>query len=84
MAWSCRAAFQFSVVSCNKSGECLRQQGALHRFNVYAADGFRNWGRPEFIKFEELMGPKNSLYDEKEDAVTFKAEVVAEEPNGMA
>ncbi|KAI3419138.1 hypothetical protein GPALN_006899 [Globodera pallida] len=84
MAWTCRAAFQFSVISCKKPGKCLRQRGNLDSFNVFAADGFRNWGWNEFIKFEELMDPKNGLYDEKEDAVTFKAEVVAEEPNGMA
>uniref|UniRef100_A0A183CHP3 MATH domain-containing protein n=1 Tax=Globodera pallida TaxID=36090 RepID=A0A183CHP3_GLOPA len=84
MAWTCRAAFQFSVVSCKKPGECLKKQGELDSFNIYAADGYRNWGKPEFIKFEELMDQRNGFYDEEEDAVTFKAEVVVEEPNGMA
>ncbi|KAI3419124.1 hypothetical protein GPALN_006885 [Globodera pallida] len=64
MAWACRAAYQFSVVSCEK------------------ANG-RSWGRQKFIKFEELMDPNNGLYDEKADAVTFKAEVAVEEPNRM-
>uniref|UniRef100_A0A914GPC6 BTB domain-containing protein n=1 Tax=Globodera rostochiensis TaxID=31243 RepID=A0A914GPC6_GLORO len=76
-----RAAAQFSVVSCKKSGECLRQRGDLDDFEVYTANS--SWGWRDFIKFEELMDPKNGLYDEKEDAVTFKAEIVAEEPNGM-
>uniref|UniRef100_A0A183CN98 BTB domain-containing protein n=1 Tax=Globodera pallida TaxID=36090 RepID=A0A183CN98_GLOPA len=81
-AWSCRAAYQFSVVSCKESGECLRQRGSLDSFDIYYANS-GGWGFPDFIKFEELMDPKNGFYDKKEDAVTFKAEVVAEEPIGM-
>uniref|UniRef100_A0A914HRM4 BTB domain-containing protein n=1 Tax=Globodera rostochiensis TaxID=31243 RepID=A0A914HRM4_GLORO len=83
MAWSCRAAYQFSVVSCNKSGECLRHQGDLDDFALYYANSL-SWGWRDFIKFKELMDPKNGFYDEEEDAVTFKAEIVAEEPYGMA
>uniref|UniRef100_A0A183C572 MATH domain-containing protein n=1 Tax=Globodera pallida TaxID=36090 RepID=A0A183C572_GLOPA len=64
---------QFGVVSCNKSGECLMKQGHLDNFDVYTANDC-NWGL-KFVKIEELMDPKNGLYDEKEDAVTFKAEV---------
>uniref|UniRef100_A0A183BRL2 MATH domain-containing protein n=1 Tax=Globodera pallida TaxID=36090 RepID=A0A183BRL2_GLOPA len=56
---SCRAAFQFSVVSCKESGECLMKQGNLGSFNIHTANS-------------GLMDPKNGLYDEKEDAVTFK------------
>uniref|UniRef100_A0A914HXJ0 MATH domain-containing protein n=1 Tax=Globodera rostochiensis TaxID=31243 RepID=A0A914HXJ0_GLORO len=83
MAWSCRAAFQCSVVSCKKSGESLMKKGNLDKFDIYYANSC-SWGCPDFIKFEELMDPKNGLYyDEKGDAVTFKAEVVVEEPNGM-
>uniref|UniRef100_A0A914GPL8 BTB domain-containing protein n=1 Tax=Globodera rostochiensis TaxID=31243 RepID=A0A914GPL8_GLORO len=82
MAWSCRAAYQFSVVSCEKSVECRMKEGNLDRFNLYTANG-RSWGRQKFVKFEELMDPNNGLYDEKADAVTFKAEVVVEEPNRM-
>uniref|UniRef100_A0A183BSC8 MATH domain-containing protein n=1 Tax=Globodera pallida TaxID=36090 RepID=A0A183BSC8_GLOPA len=81
MAWTCRAAAQFSVVSCKKSAESLKQRGSLDSFDVYTAGS--SWGWQKFIKFDELMDPKNGLYDEKWDAVTFKAEVVAEEPNGM-
>uniref|UniRef100_A0A183CN99 MATH domain-containing protein n=1 Tax=Globodera pallida TaxID=36090 RepID=A0A183CN99_GLOPA len=82
MAWTCRAAFQFSIISCKESGECLRQRGSLDSFDIYYANS-GDWGFPDFIKFEELMDPKNGLYDEKEDAVTFKAEVIAKEPIGM-
>uniref|UniRef100_A0A183CNU8 BTB domain-containing protein n=1 Tax=Globodera pallida TaxID=36090 RepID=A0A183CNU8_GLOPA len=82
MAWTCRAASQFSVISCKKSGECLRHQGDLDKFFIYCANS-TSLGEPDFIKFEELMDPRNGLYDEEEDAVTFKAEVVAKEPIGM-
>ncbi|KAI3419134.1 hypothetical protein GPALN_006895 [Globodera pallida] len=80
-AWSCRAALQFSVVSCTKSGDCLRKRGRLDIFDIYTAE--KHWGWNQFIKFEELLDPKNDLYDEKADAVTFKAEIVAEVPIGM-
>ncbi|KAI3413255.1 hypothetical protein GPALN_010753 [Globodera pallida] len=83
MAWSCRAAYQFSVISCNESAESLVKEGDLDSFAIYTANS-GGWGWSEFIKFEELMDPKYGLYDEKGDAVTFKAEIVAEEPNGMA
>uniref|UniRef100_A0A183BSH9 BTB domain-containing protein n=1 Tax=Globodera pallida TaxID=36090 RepID=A0A183BSH9_GLOPA len=82
MAWSCRAAAQFSVVSFKQTGECLMKRGELDSFNIHTAK--QNWGWNEFIKFDELMDPRNGLYDEKEDAVTFKVEIVAQEPNGMA
>uniref|UniRef100_A0A914HMY6 BTB domain-containing protein n=1 Tax=Globodera rostochiensis TaxID=31243 RepID=A0A914HMY6_GLORO len=83
MAWSCRAAHQFSVVSCKKSGECLLKRGELDNFDVYTANCVRN---DHFCAYtvEELMDPKNGLYVEKEGTVTFKAEIVVEEPNGMA
>ncbi|KAI3419131.1 hypothetical protein GPALN_006892 [Globodera pallida] len=80
LAWSCRATFHCKILSCQKSGECFGQFKGRHIFGGHALS--RGW--PQFITFQELMDPKNGLYDEKEDAVTFKAEVVAEEPNGMA
>uniref|UniRef100_A0A183BWG2 BTB domain-containing protein n=1 Tax=Globodera pallida TaxID=36090 RepID=A0A183BWG2_GLOPA len=79
MAWTCRAAFQCGVVSCKKGGEWLMKEGNLDSFDIFTANS--KWGRPVLIKLEEF--PKNGLYDEKEDAVTFKAEVIVEEPNGM-
>uniref|UniRef100_A0A183C575 BTB domain-containing protein n=1 Tax=Globodera pallida TaxID=36090 RepID=A0A183C575_GLOPA len=82
MAWNCRAASQFSIISCKESGECVMNKGELDDFAIYYANS-TVWGEPEYIKFEELMDPKNGLYNEEEDVVTFKAEVVAEEPNGM-
>uniref|UniRef100_A0A183C8K4 DNA 3'-5' helicase n=1 Tax=Globodera pallida TaxID=36090 RepID=A0A183C8K4_GLOPA len=82
MAWSCRAAFKFSIVSCKDSAECLMEMGNLDCFNVYTAKR-RSLGH-RFAKIEQLMDPKNGLYDVEEDAVTFKAEIVAEEPIGMA
>ncbi|KAI3419139.1 hypothetical protein GPALN_006900 [Globodera pallida] len=84
MAWSCRAAHQFSVVSCKKSvEECLMKIGILDRFHIYTGKCASNVDFCAY-KIEELMDPKNGLYDEKEDAVTFKAEVVVEEPIGMS
>uniref|UniRef100_A0A914HEZ0 BTB domain-containing protein n=1 Tax=Globodera rostochiensis TaxID=31243 RepID=A0A914HEZ0_GLORO len=82
-AWSCRAAVQFSIVSCKESAECLMKMGILDKFDIYTANR-RSWGHKKFVKIEQLMDPENGLYDEEEDAVTFKAEVVAEEPIGMA
>uniref|UniRef100_A0A183C5U1 MATH domain-containing protein n=1 Tax=Globodera pallida TaxID=36090 RepID=A0A183C5U1_GLOPA len=74
MAWTCRAAFQCSVISCNNRGECLMKQGELNSFDIYHANSLF-WGYDDFVEFEELMDVKNGLYDEKADAVTFKAEV---------
>uniref|UniRef100_A0A183BQR3 BTB domain-containing protein n=1 Tax=Globodera pallida TaxID=36090 RepID=A0A183BQR3_GLOPA len=82
MAWSCRAAFQCSVVSCKKMGECLMRKGELDSFDIYHANS-SFWGYEEFVKFADLMDVKNGLYDDKADAVTFKAVVVADKPNGM-
>uniref|UniRef100_A0A914GZ89 BTB domain-containing protein n=1 Tax=Globodera rostochiensis TaxID=31243 RepID=A0A914GZ89_GLORO len=82
MAWTCRAAFRCFVISCKKNGECLGPTGTLDNFYIYTANSC-SWGYEHFVKIEELMHPKNGLYDVKEDAVTFKAEVVAEEPYGM-
>uniref|UniRef100_A0A183CKT4 MATH domain-containing protein n=1 Tax=Globodera pallida TaxID=36090 RepID=A0A183CKT4_GLOPA len=78
VAWSCRAAFQCGIVSCKKSGECLMTERDLDRFHIYTAN-CRSWGHRHFVKIEELMDPKNGFYDEKENAVTFKAEVITEE-----
>uniref|UniRef100_A0A914HNQ2 BTB domain-containing protein n=1 Tax=Globodera rostochiensis TaxID=31243 RepID=A0A914HNQ2_GLORO len=77
-AWNCRAAFQFSLVSCKQPGECLMKKGVLDRFHIYTANS-NNWGFRHFVKIEELMDPKNGLYAEEENAVTFKAEVITEE-----
>uniref|UniRef100_A0A183C568 MATH domain-containing protein n=1 Tax=Globodera pallida TaxID=36090 RepID=A0A183C568_GLOPA len=82
-AWTSRAAFQFSVVSCKRSAECFMMIGNLNSFEIYYANS-ESRGYEQFASIKELMDPKNGFYDEKADAVTFKAEVVAEEPNGMA
>uniref|UniRef100_A0A183BPQ2 BTB domain-containing protein n=1 Tax=Globodera pallida TaxID=36090 RepID=A0A183BPQ2_GLOPA len=82
MAWTCRAASQFSIVSCKKSAESLRQQGNLDSFDIYHAKTTCYY-EDEFVTFEDLMDVKNGLYDEKADTVTFKAVVVADKPNGM-
>uniref|UniRef100_A0A914GSI1 ATP-dependent DNA helicase n=1 Tax=Globodera rostochiensis TaxID=31243 RepID=A0A914GSI1_GLORO len=80
MTWTCEAAVELCIVSCKESGECVSAREYRHIFNAIEYD----WGWHQFMKFEELMDPNNGLYDEKENAVTFKAEIVAEEPNGMA
>uniref|UniRef100_A0A914GPC1 BTB domain-containing protein n=1 Tax=Globodera rostochiensis TaxID=31243 RepID=A0A914GPC1_GLORO len=77
-AWNCRAAFQFCVVSCNKSAECLMKEGDLDTFHIYTVN-CPSWGYGKFVKIEELMDPKNGFYVEEEDAVTFKAQVITEE-----
>uniref|UniRef100_A0A183C566 BTB domain-containing protein n=1 Tax=Globodera pallida TaxID=36090 RepID=A0A183C566_GLOPA len=82
MAWTCRAASLFSIVSCNGSGESLMKRGDLDNFELYTAYCIQHdpgWA----YTIEELMDPKNGLYDEKRDAMTFKAEIVVEEPKGM-
>uniref|UniRef100_A0A183CR04 VWFD domain-containing protein n=1 Tax=Globodera pallida TaxID=36090 RepID=A0A183CR04_GLOPA len=84
MAWSCRAAAQFSIVSCKKSGECLLKRGELDSFDVYTANCVSSNDHFCAYTVEELMDPKNGLYDEKADTVTFKAEIVVEEPIGLA
>uniref|UniRef100_A0A183CKG5 BTB domain-containing protein n=1 Tax=Globodera pallida TaxID=36090 RepID=A0A183CKG5_GLOPA len=80
VAWICRAAFQFSVVSCKQVGVCFGQR---EETGVFDATN-NNCGWSKFVKFEQLFDPKNGLYDEKADVVTFKAEVIIEEPNRMA
>uniref|UniRef100_A0A183CAB6 BTB domain-containing protein n=1 Tax=Globodera pallida TaxID=36090 RepID=A0A183CAB6_GLOPA len=82
MAWTCRAAFQCSLVSCKNPGECLMKRGELDSFANYHANSLF-WGYDDFVEFDGLMDVKNGLYDEKADAVTFKAEVVVDKPNGM-
>uniref|UniRef100_A0A183CM71 BTB domain-containing protein n=1 Tax=Globodera pallida TaxID=36090 RepID=A0A183CM71_GLOPA len=77
VAWSCRAACEYSVISCKKGGECLMKRGTLDKFDVYTANCCH--GFEEFVRIEKLMDPKNGFYDEKEDTVTFKAEVITEE-----
>uniref|UniRef100_A0A183C565 BTB domain-containing protein n=1 Tax=Globodera pallida TaxID=36090 RepID=A0A183C565_GLOPA len=83
MAWTCRAASLFSIVSCNGSGESLMKRGDLDNFELYTA--YCTQHNPGWAyTIEEVMDPKNGLYDEKRDAMTFKAEIVVEEPKGMA
>uniref|UniRef100_A0A183BRK3 BTB domain-containing protein n=1 Tax=Globodera pallida TaxID=36090 RepID=A0A183BRK3_GLOPA len=82
MAWSCRAAAQFSVVSFKKSGECLLKRRGLDSFDVYTANCVGSVHDCAYT-VEELMDPENGFYDEKADTVTFKAEIVVEEPIGM-
>uniref|UniRef100_A0A183C146 MATH domain-containing protein n=1 Tax=Globodera pallida TaxID=36090 RepID=A0A183C146_GLOPA len=79
MTWNCLANVKFVIVSCKKSSERLGQREGHDVFNAIVAS--RGWN--QFIKFGELMDPKNGFYDKREDTVTFKAEVVAEEPIGM-
>uniref|UniRef100_A0A183BSC1 MATH domain-containing protein n=1 Tax=Globodera pallida TaxID=36090 RepID=A0A183BSC1_GLOPA len=79
MTWTCAATLKLCIVSCKKSGKCLRQRECRHIFNAIE----NNWGFPEFIEFKDLMDPMNGLHNAEEDTVTFKAIVVAEEPNGM-
>uniref|UniRef100_A0A183C567 BTB domain-containing protein n=1 Tax=Globodera pallida TaxID=36090 RepID=A0A183C567_GLOPA len=84
MAWSCRAAAQFSVVSSKKSGECLLKRGELDSFNIFTPNHVSWWYLGCAYTVEQLMDPNNGLYyDVDGDAVTFKAEVVVEEPIGM-
>uniref|UniRef100_A0A914GT82 BTB domain-containing protein n=1 Tax=Globodera rostochiensis TaxID=31243 RepID=A0A914GT82_GLORO len=80
MTWTCRASIKLSVFCLPKIGGCLRQLECCCIYNAIE----NNWGSSKFIKFEQLMDPKNGFYDKKEDAMTFKAKVIAQEPNGMA
>uniref|UniRef100_A0A183BTF6 BTB domain-containing protein n=1 Tax=Globodera pallida TaxID=36090 RepID=A0A183BTF6_GLOPA len=80
MTWSCRATIHGTILSRKKSYAGLGQREGRHIFHARE----NGWGWHQFIKFEELMDPKNGLYEAKEDVVTFKAKVIAEKPNGIA
>ncbi|KAL3097739.1 hypothetical protein niasHT_026835 [Heterodera trifolii] len=80
MAWSCLASWKFSVVPCGDAiGPFHVQKLSSNDFKVFSAVSLKN-GNDAFAKFEELMNPKNGFYNETENTITFKAEVVVENP----
>ncbi|KAL3109846.1 hypothetical protein niasHT_011149 [Heterodera trifolii] len=80
MAWSCLASWKFSVVPCGDAiGPFQVQKLSSNDFKVFSAVSLKN-GNDAFAKFEELMNPKNGFYNETEDTITLKAEVVVENP----
>ncbi|KAL3109337.1 hypothetical protein niasHT_010601 [Heterodera trifolii] len=63
------AAVEFGTVSASKSNEWLMRQGNLEWFRKYSS-----WDRCRH--YEKYLDPANGVYDEKEDAITFKAEII--------
>ncbi|KAL3092583.1 hypothetical protein niasHS_007792 [Heterodera schachtii] len=83
MAWNCLATKQLSVVPCAKSGQkCQMKEGNNNAYDRFDAKKLR-WGWEKFAKFEDVMNEQKGFYDAEGDAVTFKAQVVTQPPNGM-
>uniref|UniRef100_A0A914H7L8 MATH domain-containing protein n=1 Tax=Globodera rostochiensis TaxID=31243 RepID=A0A914H7L8_GLORO len=79
-SWSCAGSATFRIVSQKEGKEDFTQK--FNRRHSFCSKT-KNWGFPEFMKFEELMNPDNGWYDAKNDTVILEVEVTAEEPTGI-
>ncbi|KAL3105113.1 hypothetical protein niasHT_028785 [Heterodera trifolii] len=83
MAWNCLANKQLSVLPSAKRGQkCQMKEGNPTDYDRFDAKNLR-WGWEKFAKFDDVMNEQKGFYDAKDDAVTFKAQVITQQPNGM-